>query len=163
MILPVLDTDRLILRPRDMRDWDACIAMDRDPDVTRFIPGPWQDPPRHEEFLRRRMTGDFGPGLGYWSIFPRARPQDFHGWILLIPTDAHEIEIGWRLPRRAWGQGIATEAARAVAGHALTTLKLPRILAEIRPDNHGSRRVAEKIGMTPMTRGANAILFALTA
>lgn len=148
-MLPDIETARLLLRPRRMADLESCLTMDRDPQVTRFISGPWNDPRHHRAFVLERMNADYGPGLGYWSIFHRQRPSDFLGWVLLIPEDmtGPEVEIGWRLNRDAWGQGIATEAAYALARHGLTTCKLDSIIARIDPANTGSLRVAEKIGM----------------
>lgn len=152
-MLPDFSTRRLFLRPRTIADLDACLAMDRDREVTRFIPGPWVDAQAHEAFVQARMLRDWGPGLGYWSIFARDAPGCFLGWVLLLPVDGEksgdgeEIEIGWRLVRVAWGLGYASEAALAVVAHAFETLELSRILAEIDPGNAGSIRVAEKIGM----------------
>ena len=133
-----------------MADFDACLAMDRDPEVTKYVVGPWSSPVLHEQFLRERIETNFGPGLGYWSIFAIDRPAEFLGWILLIPDDGvgPEIEIGWRLTRNVWGEGYATEAALPVVRHAFETLRLPRLIAGIDPRNRGSIRVAEKIGMT---------------
>nr|WP_314433969.1 GNAT family N-acetyltransferase [uncultured Brevundimonas sp.] len=147
--LPTFETARLILKPRTLEDLPACLSMDRDAEVTKFIPGPWSDPGRHEAFVRERIATDFGEGLGYWSVFLRDSPDHFLGWILLIPYDGvgPEIEIGWRFNRDAWGQGYATEAAKAVLEHADGVLKLERVLADIAPDNLGSIQVALKIGM----------------
>lgn len=58
-----------------------------------------------------------------------------------------EVEIGYRLARSAWGNGYATEAARAVRDFAFTTLSLRRLIAMIDPSNLASIHVAEKIGM----------------
>ena len=58
-----------------------------------------------------------------------------------------EIEIGYRLIRSTWGQGYATEAARAVRDYAFTALGIKRLIAMIDPANVASLRVAEKIGM----------------
>jgi RimJ/RimL family protein N-acetyltransferase len=148
-MLPSFETQRLLIRPRTMADFDACLAMDRDPEVTRFIPGPWHDPPTHEAFLKERMETSLGAGLGYWSIFPKQQPDRFAGWVLLIPYDGigPEIEIGWRLNRSAWGKGFATEAARPILDHAFQTVGAKRIVADIDPGNLPSMRVAEKIGM----------------
>jgi RimJ/RimL family protein N-acetyltransferase len=60
-----------------------------------------------------------------------------------------EIEIGWRLIRRAWGRGYATEAARPVLHHALGTLRLPQVIADIDPENTASVGVARKLGFRP--------------
>ena len=62
--------------------------------------------------------------------------------------DVEEIEIGYRLDSKYWGQGLATEAARTVRDHAFNDLKLERVISLIHPDNAASRRVAEKNGMT---------------
>lgn len=147
--LPTFHTGRLVVRPRVMEDLDACLAMDRDPEVARFVAGPWDDSARHEAFVRGRMTADFGRGLGYWSVFDRHEPHCFLGWVLLIPCDGNgpDIEIGWRFVRRAWGRGYATEAALPVVAHAFGTLGLGRIVAGIAPGNEGSMNVARKIGM----------------
>jgi RimJ/RimL family protein N-acetyltransferase len=148
-MLPDFSTERLFLRPRTIADLDACLAMDRDREVTRFIAGPWADPKAHEAFVRARMLRDWGAGLGYWSIAARSAPDRFLGWILLLPLDDEgpDVEIGWRLVRAAWGLGHASEAARPVVAHAFDTLRLSRIVAGIDPGNAGSIRVAEKIGM----------------
>ena len=148
-MLPSFETARLLLRPRTMADYDACLAMDREPDVTRYIQGPWADPHAHERFLADRIQRAWPPGLGYWSIVARERPDEFVGWVLLIPYEAigPEIDIGWRLRRAAWGKGYATEATLPVVAHAFETVGLPRLAADIDPRNTPSMRVAEKIGM----------------
>lgn len=148
--LPTFHTARLTVRQRTLEDLPACLAMDRDPDVTKFIPGPWRNPVRHEAFVRERIGVDFGAGFGYWSVFAHEHPDRFLGWILLIPYDGvgPEIEIGWRFNREAWGHGYATEAAKPVLDHAFETLKLDRVVADIDPANSASIRVALKIGMT---------------
>jgi RimJ/RimL family protein N-acetyltransferase len=149
-LLPAFETGRLLLRQRTMADLEDCIGMDRDPEVTRFVPGPWNDPDAHRRFVRSRIETDFGPGLGYWSIFAKEKPAGFLGWILLIPADGAgpEIEIGWRLNRISWGKGYATEAARPVLVHAFTTVGLDKVIADIASGNASSIRVAQKLGLT---------------
>jgi len=152
--LPPFRTTRLTVRPRCMEDLEACMAMDRDPEVTRFLPGPWTDPIAHRAFVEERMLHTYPIGMGYWSIIA---PEGFVGWILLTPLDLHgpEIEIGWRLIRAAWGCGYATEAARPILHHALGTLKLPEVIADIDPENTASVGVARKLGFRP----AGLVLF----
>lgn len=147
--LPPLDTPRLLIRQRTLADLQACLAMDRDPEVTRYIAGPWHDPVAHRRFVEYRIGRRYPPGLGYWSIRERIAPERFVGWVLLIPDHGTgpEVEIGWRLVRDAWGRGIATEAALALVRHAFATLRLPRVIADIASANTASLRVAQKIGM----------------
>lgn len=143
------ETERLFIRQRTLADTDACLEMDRDPEVTRFISGPWADPTAHRDFVEKRTLGPWPRGMGYWTILLREGPRTFVGWVLLIPADAvgPEIEIGWRLRKRFWGRGFATEAARPILHHALQVLGLPEVVADIDCDNVGSLKVAEKIGM----------------
>ncbi len=146
---PTFETRRLVLLPRTLKDTDDCLVMDCDPEVTRFVDGPWGDVQRHREFIESRTLALYPPGMGYWTIRNRSDASGFLGWILLIPTHAlePEVEIGWRLPRKAWGSGIATEAALPVLQHATGTLGLPAVVAEIDILNVGSLRVAEKLGL----------------
>ena len=147
--LPTFATTRLILKPRTMDDIEACLAMDRDPEVTRFIPGPWDDPAAHRAFVENRIRHAYPAGMGYWSILA---PEVFVGWILLTPLDLHgpEIEIGWRLVRSAWSRGYATEAARPVLYHAFTTVAVSQLIADIHCKNTASANVATKLGFRPL-------------
>jgi RimJ/RimL family protein N-acetyltransferase len=153
--LPTFHTSRLTVRPRTIDDLVACLAMDRDPAVTRFIDGPWADPAAHRTFVEARIRYDFPAGMGYWTVLA---PEGFAGWILLAPLDLRgpEIEIGWRLVRSLWGRGYATEAARPVLAHALGTLALQTVIADIDPANAASAGVARKLGMCPV----NHVLYA---
>lgn len=158
---PRFRTARLLLRPRTPADTEACLAMDREPEVTRFIDGPWNVPSGGEEaghraFIEARTRGPWPPGLGYWVV---EAASEFLGWVLLIPEDGEgpEIEIGWRLRRAAWGRGYATEAAAALLSHAFATPGLPRIVAGIAPDNAASLSVARKLGMRPGERAGRYV------
>ena len=148
-MLPSFETQRLVVRPRRIGDLNSCLAMDRDPAVLRYIDTPWSSPQEHRQFVVNRITRAYPAGLGYWSVVLKLVPAAFVGWVLLIPYDAvgPEIEIGWRFLRSAWGKGFATEASLPVLGHGFETLGLDRVVADIHPDNAGSLRVAEKLGL----------------
>lgn len=163
--LPRFETRRLILRPRTMADLAACLAMDRDPEVIRYVDGLWSNPIEHRRFVKGRIAAAYPDGLGYWTVVAKT-DGSFLGWVLLIPVDGvgPEIEIGWRFVRASWGRGYATEAAASVLAHARDTLRLP-VVADIDPDNAASMRVAEKIGMRRIGpsrhRDQDAIRYAL--
>lgn len=153
MTLPPLTTDRLFLRQRHEDDIPAILRMDLDPEVMRFLDGPRTDTAAHAEEVRARIRKDFGPGLGYWSVFPRDRPDDFLGYVALHPMpDYSEVELGYRFCRAAWGRGVATEAATACLDHAFRTLALPEVVAVVDPDNRGSLSVIAKLGFRPAGR-----------
>ncbi|HYZ25934.1 MAG TPA: GNAT family N-acetyltransferase [Geminicoccaceae bacterium] len=144
----VLKTERLHLRPRAMADLEACLAMDLDPEVHRFIylDEP-PDPKRHRERLRARIASGWPPVGGIWVVEWRTTPG-FLGWCGLFPLeDSGLIEIGYRYVRSAWGRGIATEAGRAVLDHGFRNLAIDPIVAVTHPNNLGSQRVLEKIGL----------------
>jgi RimJ/RimL family protein N-acetyltransferase len=58
------------------------------------------------------------------------------------------VEIGWSLAREVWGNGYATEAARAWLQVAFAQLGLDRVIATVLPDNVASHSVAQRLGMT---------------
>jgi RimJ/RimL family protein N-acetyltransferase len=169
-MLPDFETPRLFLQPRRPADTEACLAMDREPEMVRFIPEIARllgDPVAHRAFIEARTRRPYPPGLGYWTVRLREVPDGFLGWVLLIPVDAAgpEVEIGWRLRRKAWGQGYASEAAAALLRYGLVRLRLPEIIADIDPANLGSIRVAEKIGLRrrgPAPDWPDAVRYALT-
>jgi len=111
-----------------------------------------------------------GPCRSTLSICNHNAIRGHVGRILrLLPSKvdgANEIEIGYRLRSEYWNKGIATEAARAVRDHAFRDSKLDRVVSLIHPENVASRRVAEKIGMTPdretIFRGFPTIVFAIS-
>ena len=118
--LPAFRTLRLTVRPRTIDDLEACMAMDHDTEVTRFLPGPWTDPVAHRAFVEARMRHAHLIGVGYWSVIAA---EEFVGWILLTPLDLHgpEIEIGWGTRPSSLGprlcDGSCAARARSCAQH----------------------------------------------
>ena len=152
--LPVLETERLRLRPRVLADLEECFRMDREPGTLDWIDWPeeaggWDDEAAHRNFIRRRISAPYPDGMGYWIVARRDDPDAFLGWVMLIPADVRgpEIEVGWRLTSAARGRGYASEAAGRLLHYGLYTLGVDRVVADIRPENVASFRVARKIGM----------------
>nr|WP_211104083.1 GNAT family N-acetyltransferase [Skermanella pratensis] len=90
--------------------------MDGDLDVMRFVGGLPASMEEHGIVLTDRIAKTYPPGLGYWSVFPKVSPEQFLGWVLLMPLDkddpVSDVEIGWRLVRSAWGHGYAPKLRR---------------------------------------------------
>jgi RimJ/RimL family protein N-acetyltransferase len=143
--MTLIETARLRLRPRVREDVEAIVIMDSDPKVRRFMGGP-RDPDNHrKEVLANIVCGR--PRHWDWAIERKDR-VGFIGMCLLRPLEGTSfICIGWRLQRQHWGQGFASEAARAVLDQALRRLKIDPVVAIVDPRNTASIRVAEKIGM----------------
>ena len=73
--------------------------------------------------------------------------------MLIPPAPLSGVEIGWRLRRSAWGQGLASEAARASLAWGWQSLDCDEIIAFTVPENLKSRAVMERIGMTYVEGG----------
>lgn len=143
---PEMRTARLRLYPPRLDDLEARLAMDRDPEVLRYVSAVPEDESEHRALIRRRILGLTGSGA-FWHVEEAARPG-FLGWCGLFDLeDSGLIEIGYRYVRAAWGRGIATEAARAVLDHGFRVLALDPIVAVAHPQNAASLRVLDKIGL----------------
>src|SRR4051812_2089166 len=144
----MIETARLRLEPWDAdRHTAGLVAMNAEADVMRLI-GEGR-PATSEE--SQRQSHRFAQhweryGFGLWAIHPRSTGV-FAGFAglshpLWLPTEAGEVEVGWRLRRAAWGYGYATEAAGAALEVAFGVLGLERVISLIRPENERSRAVA---------------------
>ena len=154
-MLPELETPRLRLRPRTPSDFDACFAMDQDPEVARFIWGEPPEPESYREVLRGRFASDWPPEGGIWTVEERAAPGCL-GWCGLFPLEETGlIEIGYRYLPKAWGRGIASEAAARALDHGFRVFGFDPIVAVIHPENRASQRVAEKIGLRRQADGVH--------
>ena len=87
-------------------------------------------------------------GFGLWAVELRAKHEVIGVTGLQHLADGEEIEVGYRFLHEHWGNGYATEAARASIAFGLGELRMERIVAVTLPTNRASRRVMEKCGMT---------------
>ena len=147
-----LRTDRLVLRPWTEGDREAHAAMNADPEVMEFFPSPMSRAESDAWFDRIQLRwAEHGFGLfavddaaGFIGFIGLAVPR----FTLPVPHRADPpVEIGWRLARRAWGHGYASEGARACLAWALGPLGLPEVLSWTAEPNVRSRAVMERIGM----------------
>lgn len=149
LVLPAqgVTTARLLLRPLSLNDWRSVWAMDSDPKVMRFIHLAATNADAHrEDFLERFIQGDLRRYM--YGIEWRDEPGML-GWALLRPTeDGQWIEVGYRLARKIWGHGIATEAARAMIDLAWDEWGVDEVMAVTHPDNRPSQNVLNKLGFT---------------
>jgi [ribosomal protein S5]-alanine N-acetyltransferase len=145
---PTLHTARLRLRPFTSADADALFALHSNDNVLRYWDAPpWTDRARAERFIAacRQMAED---GSGARLALDRAFDGAFIGWCGLARwnPDHRSASMGYCLDDAAWGNGYATEAARALLQWAFDTLDLNRVQAETDTRNAASARVLEKLG-----------------
>lgn len=142
----VLQTLRLTLSPCLPGDCADFIALERDPEVMRFLNG--GHPVDREQsdpdapFLMPRGTEPH-----VWTA-RRTANAAFVGWFCLWPESETMAELGYRLRRMDWGQGLASEGASALVRWGFATGGYDRIVATTMAVNRRSRRVMEKLGMT---------------
>ena len=147
----MIATERLLLRPWRESDREPFARINADPVVMEHFPAPLsrvesdEGVDRIEAHFRQRGFGLFAAEL--------REERAFIGFIGLSVPDFEThftpcVEIGWRLAPDYWGQGLATEGARAAVGYGLETLGLRELVSFTVPANMRSRRVMEKIGMT---------------
>lgn len=149
LLLAMIETNRLFLKPRTLEYLDDCLEMDRDPEVTRYIPGPWDKPEEHIAFIKQRMAMRFPEKMGYYVVLEKSS-QRFLGWVMLLPFHQHVgvAEIGWRFTRQSWGFGYATEAALELKKLALELSDIHTLLAEVMLGNEASISLCEKLGLS---------------
>ncbi|HEU4743557.1 MAG TPA: GNAT family N-acetyltransferase [Meiothermus sp.] len=146
----VAKTDRLLLRHFHLLDAQALYGVFGDPEVMRFSQGGPQTAEWVQGWLERQLENYARWGFGQYAVLERDRREVIGYCGLAFHPDLGgrpEVDLGYRLVRRCWRHGYATEAARAVVAYALDTLALRRLVATIDPQNLASLRVAEKIGM----------------
>lgn len=151
--IPVVETDRLILREWRPADVDAYARLCAMPEVMRFM---WPARPAtvaesaysaaqlQEHWLRW--------GFGHWAVQDRETGR-FVGrtgikrhpdWDL----DPLNTEVGWMYDPAVWGRGYATEGARAAVAFCFEEVGSPEVISIAHPDNRASHRVMEKAGLT---------------
>lgn len=147
----MIETERLLLREWRDEDLPAFAAMNRDPEVVRFLPKPLTE--EESNGLACRIRDHFlRHGFGLWAVeIPGVLP--FAGFTGLSSPSFDApftpcVEAGWRLAPSCWNQGYATEAAQAAVAHGFAGLGLNEVVSFTVPQNAASRRVMEKLGMT---------------
>lgn len=146
-----IETERLVLRPPALEDFDAWARFSADPDVTRFIGGVQ---PRAAAW--RGFAGVAGSwallGFGMFSVLDRASGR----WLGRIgpwqPASWPGTEVGWALLREAQGKGLAFEATTAAMDFAFDQLGWSEVIHCIEDANAASEALARRLGSTPWRR-----------
>lgn len=148
-----VETERLILREILLSDVDGIFELDSDPQVHKYLGNKTVSNKSESEavinYIRQQYLDN---GIGRWAIIEKST-NNFVGWTgLKFVTELtngrkNYYDLGYRLIRKYWGQGIATETAFASLDYGFTKLKVGKVYAAASYENAASNKILQKIGM----------------
>ncbi len=148
----LIETPRLIIREMLPEDEAGMFSMDSDPEVHRYLGNrPYQAPSESRDdisFIRQQYAAH---GIGRWAMLLK-EDGDFVGWTgfkrITEPVNGHinHLDFGYRLARRHWSKGLATEGGRAALDFGIDMLGFRDIYAMTDVENGASRHILESLG-----------------
>lgn len=146
-----LESDRLVLKRLHEDHFEEFRKLDMDPEVMKFI----RKASESEEAARANFQKllDYNnryARLGAWSIFEKSSGEYLGMGVLInieLKPENEKIEVGYRLAKRAWGKGYATEAAKALIKYGFEELSLEEIYGTTNPDHLVSQKTLMKCGL----------------
>jgi RimJ/RimL family protein N-acetyltransferase len=169
LMVPTLETERLVLRVHRVEDFSDVAALWADPVVTRFISGVPQTAEESWSRLLRYAGHWLLLGFGYWAVEEKAT-GNFLGEVgfadmkrAIEPPLGDAPEAGWVFASSAHGKGFALEAVQAIHTWGAKNFQTSASACIIHPENESSIRLAAKIGYRETARsfykGTEAIIF----
>jgi [ribosomal protein S5]-alanine N-acetyltransferase len=145
---PMLETERLVLRPLSADEADSLHRISNEPNVLLYL---WDNELVSEATIKSLIAQSdrmfSKEKIGVFSIRMRGRDDllGFCGFVRLGGME--ESELWYELTQKVWGRGLATEAARACVRYAFEDVGMERVIAGADAPNTASLRVIEKLGM----------------
>jgi ribosomal-protein-alanine N-acetyltransferase len=134
-----------------MSDVDGLFVLYRDPEVRRYFPDGTLSREQTKDELKWIIDVYYGQhGFRLWTTIHK-KTGAFIGRCGLLPWTIEgrsEVEVAYLVVKPFWGQGLATEAARAILEYGFEQLPNERLICLIGPENRASVKVATKIGIT---------------
>jgi ribosomal-protein-alanine N-acetyltransferase len=151
---PILETERFFLRKLEESDLEGFFELDSDPEVHRYLGNePVSDRKKLMDVIHYVQQQYIDNGIGRWAIIDKQN-GDFIGWCglkfveYMVNGRTGYYDLGYRLIRKHWGKGVATETARASINYGFEVMGLEEIIGAIHRDNVASRNVVHKLGFT---------------
>ena len=148
-----VETERLILRELLPEDENGMWELDSDPEVHKYV---GNKPVTNMEqvraviaIIRQQYTDN---GIARWAMIEKST-NNFMGWtglkLIKEATGGHAnyFDLGYRMARKYWGQGFATESAIASLGYGFAEMGIQEFFARANIDNLASQNVLKKSGM----------------
>ncbi|PWK20764.1 GNAT family N-acetyltransferase [Xanthomarina spongicola] len=149
-----IETERLLLRDLRLTDLEGMFALDSDPEVHKFLRNkPVKTIDESRIILESVLTQYKERGIGRFAVIEKSS-GDFVGWSGLRLNTEYNMngftkyyDVGYRLIKRFWGKGFATESGKASVDYAFNNMKLPEIYATTELGNQASHNALLKIGL----------------
>ena len=144
----LIETERLVLREITFGDKEELFELHADPDVQKWTGEPVVESMKEIEQAIAKRHNDYKKyGFGRLAAI-QMETSEFIGWAgLTYLPEFDKVDLGYRLKKKYWGMGFATEASKAIIDHGFNVLNLDLIIAIAMPENKASIRVMEKSGM----------------
>ena len=148
------ETDRLILREIVPSDLEALFELDSDPEVHKYLGNkPVKNIKESQKYIDSLQQQYTERGIGRWAVILK-ETQEFIGWSgLRLNTEfpmngfTNYYDVGYRLKKRFWGKGYATESGLAAIQYAFETMKLKTVYGITEMGNKASHNTLLKIGL----------------
>jgi len=146
LVNPLIETPRLILREFTVDDAYKIWELNSDPEVIKYTGDPpFENVENARDFLNNYKDYE-NNGFGRWAVIKKVS-NDFIGWCGLKLNEQNLIDLGFRLFKREWNKGYATEAAKACLEYGFMVLNKKEIIGRVAMKNTGSIKVLEKLAM----------------
>ncbi|MBK9107643.1 MAG: GNAT family N-acetyltransferase [Saprospiraceae bacterium] len=147
-----VETERFILREIVPTDIEGLYELDSDPEVHRYLGNePVTDKDKLSNVIQLIRQQYIDNGIGRWAVVHK-KTEEFVGWSglklerNLINDHQNYYDLGYRIQRKYWGQGIASETAKATLNFGIEQLQLQEVFSIVHCDNLASQAVLNKLG-----------------
>jgi RimJ/RimL family protein N-acetyltransferase len=144
----VFETPRLILRHFTQSDAPLLLQLNSNPEVLKYLHEPTLESEEQAlHIIKTIILPQYQNNLGRWAIHLKTT-DEFIGWCgLKYLADRNEIDLGYRLIQKFWGNGYAFEAAKHTLEYGFKQLHLKTIIGRAHIENTASLKILEKTGM----------------
>lgn len=144
----ISETDRMLVRHLSLDDLSELTLILSDPEVMKHSVRGVCDEAATLKFIEWCLSCYSSHGIGPWGLVDKASSElvGFCGAGPELVAGVEEINLGYRLARRYWGKGLASESARAVLEYVFTVMLLESVVVIIEPEHAASLKVAENAG-----------------
>lgn len=147
-----IETDRLILRAIEASDLQGIFELDSDSEVHRYLGGKpiksMQEARSTIAYIQKQYEEN---GIGRWAVIDKMT-NEFAGWSGLkyekeVRSEMYYYDLGYRLKKKFWGRGIATETSLEALNYGFEIMNLKEIYGGAHIENIASNKVLQKVGL----------------